>query len=631
MADGQHITTGIVIAGNGMARESHEPGAAEVLEVPEKAGRVVQQYGRVGIVHLEPGAGHELTGDGIRSASSFTEAELRDLEPFERLVVEAQRLRESDEFREAKERRTLDAENVGAGGCIASTSPMESGRPSAAETATRNEYLEGTVGIGFVVVSGPGDLAVSDKEWGKFGVEAIEACEFFRKEAPPDAKPRFSGSFAKVTLDVPKSPTRDGQERENLWLTPTLEQLGHTSVLSYVDEVQRRLDTRWAYCIFVHKYPMQGDKNGYAKPQDAFTAIHATGGTYSPDNIDLLIAHETGHIFGCPDEYAFAGADYGELSGRFKIPNGNCANHALHGGKQCVMKLDALALCEYTRSHLGWQVEGPLMSLNPGNKHVIDIAQGSLQNGMNAIQWPYQAGNNQRFILRAAGGGALSIEARHSGKVLTVLDASMEDNAPVVQSDWVGGDHQQFQLLETSTGTYTLTASHSEKVLDVGGPPLVRGQHIVQKAPSIARSSQIWTFRALPIMAHHSGKMLDVFQSSTANGAQIIQYPGTGGDNQRFMIQPLEDGYVRLVALHSGKVLDVTEGSKADGAKLVQWDWNGREHQQFRIERQSDGFSKIIARHSGKVLDVQGGSLNDAVSVIQWTWHGGENQRWMVA
>ena len=81
---------------------------------------------------------------------------------------------------------------------------------------------------------------------------------------------------------------------------------------------------------------------------------------------------------------------------------------------------------------------------------------------------------------------------------------------------------------------------------------------------------------------------------------------------------------------HSGKVLDVTGGSTDDGAVIQQWPWHGGDNQRFFIEPLGDGYVRVVAKHSGKVLDVTGGSADNGALIIQWPWHGGNNQRWLV-
>jgi len=78
-------------------------------------------------------------------------------------------------------------------------------------------------------------------------------------------------------------------------------------------------------------------------------------------------------------------------------------------------------------------------------------------------------------------------------------------------------------------------------------------------------------------------KVLDVANGSTANGAGVVQWDYWGGDNQKWSLEPVGDGYYKLVAKHSGKVLDVAGISSANGAKLHQWDYVGGDNQKWKL------------------------------------------------
>jgi hypothetical protein len=71
------------------------------------------------------------------------------------------------------------------------------------------------------------------------------------------------------------------------------------------------------------------------------------------DNFNLVVAHETGHVFGCPDEYGSSGCNCTGLFGRYQIANGNCETCAAPF-VPCLMSHNTAAVCDYTRGHLGW-------------------------------------------------------------------------------------------------------------------------------------------------------------------------------------------------------------------------------------------------------------------------------------
>jgi len=173
------------------------------------------------------------------------------------------------------------------------------------------------------------------------------------------------------------------------------------------------------------------------------------------------------------------------------------------------------------------------------------------------------------------------------------------------------------------------TANHSSfcNTAEPAAPPPPAPEVQPQAQPQ-QQAQQPLPFFGEVITVAHDGKALDVAFQSLADGAGVIVWPPNGGPNQRWSIETLEDGSVRIVAGHSGKVLDVAGASMADGARVVQWPWNGGPNQRWQMERLDDGTYRFIAGHSGKVLDVAGLNTADGAEVIQWPWNGGPNQRW---
>ena len=79
------------------------------------------------------------------------------------------------------------------------------------------------------------------------------------------------------------------------------------------------------------------------------------------------------------------------------------------------------------------------------------------------------------------------------------------------------------------------------------------------------------------IVNKNSGKVLEVKNGATTNGAGIDQWDSVGGANQHWQLAPIDNTYYRIVNQNSGKVLDVTGVSAANGASIQQWDYLGEE------------------------------------------------------
>jgi hypothetical protein len=71
-----------------------------------------------------------------------------------------------------------------------------------------------------------------------------------------------------------------------------------------------------------------------------------------------------------------------------------------------------------------------------------------------------------------------------------------------------------------------------------------------------------------------------VANSSTADGANVIQYTCGSGTNQQWQWQAT-GSYFRIVARHSGKCLDVVDSGTGDGADIQQYTCGSGLNQQW--------------------------------------------------
>jgi hypothetical protein len=211
-------------------------------------------------------------------------------------------------------------------------------------------------------------------------------------------------------------------------------------------------------------------------------------------------------------------------------------------------------------------------------------------------------------IFAAAAAGGWRPENDRTGEILYWGGALLNGDAPF---NWWMGSPPHRQIIEDGSFTHIgFSASHTNSANE-----WVYG---VTFARTPARA----------LFAKHSDRVIDVKGISTANGAEIIQWDWWGGGNQRWRLEPVGGGYVRIVAQHSGKVLDVSGISMANGARLVQWEWWGGDNQKFRPEVYGIGELTLTAKHSGKVIEVAGMNESNGALIQQWDWWGGANQRW---
>ncbi len=132
------------------------------------------------------------------------------------------------------------------------------------------------------------------------------------------------------------------------------------------------------------------------------------------------------------------------------------------------------------------------------------------------------------------------------------------------------------------------------------------------------------------LVNRNSGKVVDVYNFATNDGARIAQWTRGDGNNQQWQFVDSGGGYYRLRSRHSGKVLDDYQWSTAENAQIVQWtDLNGT-NQQFRLVDSDSGYVRLINRHSNKALSVQNASTANGTNIVQLTDSNGAHQQWQL-
>jgi hypothetical protein len=99
------------------------------------------------------------------------------------------------------------------------------------------------------------------------------------------------------------------------------------------------------------------------------------------------------------------------------------------------------------------------------------------------------------------------------------------------------------------------------------------------------------------LVAHHSGKLADIFDVSTTAGAVLQQWSVTGGLNQQFDFLDSGGGFYRIRAWLCGLVLRVA--SNSTGADITQQPDGNAASQQWRVVDQGGDVVSLVNRQSG--------------------------------
>ncbi|MFC6018249.1 RICIN domain-containing protein [Plantactinospora solaniradicis] len=267
-----------------------------------------------------------------------------------------------------------------------------------------------------------------------------------------------------------------------------------------------------------------------------------------------------------------------------------------------------MTLWSITRSPLMWGgnlVENRASELAlMTNPAVIAVDQASTANrelygGTNRVWTADVPGTNHRYVALFNRGTATSD--------VSVTLADLGIGSASVTDLWSGVN------LGTATGVLT-------RSLPAHGSGLYR----------LVPQSTVPVPAAYTLAARHSGKLVDVFNGSTADGADVVQWTANGQANQQWRFRDAGGGYHQVVSANSGKCLDVYGGVGAtgDGVRVTQWTCGTATNQQWRIQDLGTGYVQLVARHSGRCLDVLNAASTDGAQLVQWTCGSGTNQQW---
>ncbi|MDQ3863841.1 MAG: zinc-dependent metalloprotease, partial [Actinomycetota bacterium] len=339
---------------------SAEAAGAVAVGPPQPPRRVLQRFGDR--VEIRLGA-EEGTGTSV---PDIPDEVLQSLSETERFGVEALQLRASPEFAAAKAERPYDGARWDMPGCAeapgadsALLERTEALGPEALEALAAapgtSDYLMGSVALGVVIVNGPTTATqFSAAEQTKIVAEVQAGAGW---HAGFNRWAGVSFNYDIRVVNITTQPNATATDNESRFRDPAVAQLGFQAnwngVFDYINWMRTNRRTNWAYCVFFVKgYPL--DHFAYASIGGPRIVMDYNNDGWGPDNIDRVFAHESGHIFGAPDEYASSGCDCNGSWGRFGEPNSNCENCAGGAGVGCLMRANEWSMCGATKRHLGW-------------------------------------------------------------------------------------------------------------------------------------------------------------------------------------------------------------------------------------------------------------------------------------
>lgn len=134
----------------------------------------------------------------------------------------------------------------------------------------------------------------------------------------------------------------------------------------------------------------------------------------------------------------------------------------------------------------------------------------------------------------------------------------------------------------------------------------------------------------LLVSAVNNTSVLDVEGAGTTNGTKTLLWSNGGGDNQKWIVTSLGNGYYKISPKHAPSMaLDVAGGGTVNGTQIQIYTANGTNAQKWKITSAGGGYFTLSPANAvSSNLDVNGGSSSNGTKIQIWTTNTGNAQKW---
>lgn len=292
--------------------------------------------------------------------------------------------------------------------------------------------------------------------------------------------------------------------------------------------------------------------------------------------------------------YTFASA----LSGRRLIEIGGASSS--DGASAQTYSDNGTSAQRWRVSH---DAKGYVVLLNANSGKSLDIASGSSRPGARVQQYASNGSRAQRWVAVKNGDGVVLHSAVADGIVLDI-PSGRAANGVALQTWTANGSAAQRWIATNETTTIAELAKANVNTLPDGIYGLASGVGF--------------------------GKLLDVENGSSNNGANVQIYGNNHTSAQRWQVTHDANGFVTLINVASGKALDVASGVATNGANVQQYAPNGSAAQKWVAVKSADGKSFVLhsALNVNLVVDVAAGSNANGANVQIYRANGSKAQTW---
>ena len=246
--------------------------------------------------------------------------------------------------------------------------------------------------------------------------------------------------------------------------------------------------------------------------------------------------------------------------------------------------------------------KGYITIINEGSKRALDIKGGSTKDGTNIQQYVSNLTKAQKWIaIKQTDGSVEFVSALDKNKCID-LNGALAKNSSNIQIYESNGSKAQRWVLTKELTIDDIAKAHKGDIED--------GTYVIRSAVN-------------------KKFVLDVYDSSLANEANVQIYRENGSKAQNWVIKHDKKGYIIITNEASQKVLDVKGGSTKDGANIQQYTSNLTKAQKWIAIRYTDGSIEIISGlDEDKCIDLYGAQVQNSSNVQIYEKNDSKAQRW---
>lgn len=272
---------------------------------------------------------------------------------------------------------------------------------------------------------------------------------------------------------------------------------------------------------------------------------------------------------------------------------------------------------------------------------VIDIEDKTAPVNTNVYMWEQTGNKSQKWKLIASDyrpiedGEYVISNIKSDAKVMT------EKNGNIQLEPYINSGKQRFKITYDKDGYYDVVLSSSGAALDVYDASDAPKTNL-QVHTANGTVAQKWKFVSAGNGSYYIkskiGTVVDLTSGNIKSGTNIQMYTMSYVDAQKWNLDanrasvepvPIEEGtYTIQNVSNSSQVMDLYDGSEANSANIQTHSSNGTPAQRFEIQKVTDEYYRILIERSGKAVDVHGASNEIGTNVQQYVSNDSNAQLW---